>query len=314
MIKLSIIVPVYNVEQYLPKCLDSLVHQTYNDYEIIIVNDGSLDESQRIIDDYQTHYPNLIKAYTKVNGGLSDARNYGVLKAKGSYVAFVDSDDYVDLNLYDACMKAIHNTASDIAVFDLWYEYEEGTRKLSSGGSFECIHPQNDPDALLINNSACNKVFKKDLVLNHPFIKEIWYEDLATIPLILLKAKSVVKVNDVFYHYAQRTSSIVHTKNSKIFDIYQALKSIQEGIGTDSIHLKAFQKLCVIQGVELTNLRIKEYSSDRLEYWRENYKRIQTLYPNWYFNTVVWSQGLKKWMVFTLFKVQLFTLLDRIFK
>lgn len=313
MVKLSIIVPVYNVEHYLSKCLDSLVHQTYSDYEIILVNDGSLDQSQHIIEIYQTQYPSLIRAYTKVNGGLSDARNYGLLKASGSYVAFVDSDDSVDLNLYQACMETILKTASDVAVFDLWYEYEDGTRKLSSGGSFDCINPKNYPDALLINNSACNKVFKKDLILKHPFIKGIWYEDLATVPLILLVANSIVKVNDVYYHYAQRTNSIVHTKNPKIFDIYQALSSIQMGIRTDSIHFKAFQKLCVIQGVELTNLRIKDYSTDRIEFWRDNFHRIQHLYPNWYFNSVVWKQGFKKWVVFTLFKAQLFTLMDRIF-
>ena len=94
-VKVSIIVPVYNVEQYLGKCLDSLVNQTLQEIEILVVNDGSPDNSQRIIDDYVRRYPNKVRSFTKENGGLSDARNYGMQYATGKYVAFLDSDVYL---------------------------------------------------------------------------------------------------------------------------------------------------------------------------------------------------------------------------
>lgn len=313
MVKLSIIVPVYNVERYLAKCLDSLVQQTYTDLEIIVVNDGSLDQSQSIIDTYQSRYPKIIQSLQKPNGGLSDARNVGLKNAKGDYVAFVDSDDYVDLNLYQTCMDTLESTQADIAVFDLWYEYENGTQKKSSGGDFSLIHPQEYSQTLLINNSACNKVFRKEFLQKHPFIVGIWYEDLATIPLVLLEAQTVVKVNDVYYHYLQRESSIVHTQNTKIFDIYTALTSIQAGLVHPEIHNKAFYELCVIQGVYLTNLRIKDYTENRIHYWQENHQRIEKLYPNWYLDSKVWTMGFKKWIIFTLFKLNQFSLLDRIF-
>ena len=96
--KFSIIVPVYNVENYLEKCLDSLINQKHNSYEIIIINDGSTDNSQRIIDNYKKKYPKLISSYKKGNGGLSSARNYGIEKSTGEYLLFVDSDDYISEN------------------------------------------------------------------------------------------------------------------------------------------------------------------------------------------------------------------------
>ena len=99
-VKISVIVPVYNVEKYLEKCLDSLVNQTLKDIEIIIVNDGSLDNSQEIIDKYAKKHK-TIKSYIKENGGLSDARNYGIKQASGKYISFIDSDDYVKENMYE---------------------------------------------------------------------------------------------------------------------------------------------------------------------------------------------------------------------
>ena len=92
-VKVSVIVPVYNVEQYLAECLDSLVSQTLEDIEILVVNDGSPDNSQAIIDDYAARYPDKIRPFVKKNGGLSDTRNFAVKQARGEYIGFVDSDD-----------------------------------------------------------------------------------------------------------------------------------------------------------------------------------------------------------------------------
>lgn len=106
--KVSVIVPVYNVEKYLERCLNSLVNQTLQDIQIIVVNDGSPDNSQEIIDRFEKEYPDKLKGYIKENGGLSDARNYGMQFVEGEYVAFVDSDDYVDDTMYEKLyIKAI---------------------------------------------------------------------------------------------------------------------------------------------------------------------------------------------------------------
>ena len=99
--KVSVIVPVYNVEKYLEKCLESLVNQTLKSIQIIIVNDGSSDNSQEIIDKYAKQYPNKIFSYIKENGGLGDARNYGLNYAEGEYISFVDADDWVDEKMFE---------------------------------------------------------------------------------------------------------------------------------------------------------------------------------------------------------------------
>ena len=99
--KVSVVVPVYNVEKYLDKCLNSLVYQTLDDIEIIVVNDSSPDNSQDIIDKYRKAYPNKIKSFIKENGGVGDARNYVVSKCLGEYIGFVDGDDYVNLDMYE---------------------------------------------------------------------------------------------------------------------------------------------------------------------------------------------------------------------
>ena len=131
MIKISVIVPVYNTEKYLPKCLDSLVNQTLKDIEIIIVNDGSPDNSQKIIDDYVKKYKN-IKAFEKKNGGLSDARNYGIKKASGEYIAFLDSDDYVTVDMYEKMYKKAISQHFDMVVCDLNYVYNDKVVKAYS--------------------------------------------------------------------------------------------------------------------------------------------------------------------------------------
>ena len=115
-IKVSVIVPVYNVEAYLERCLDSLVKQTLEEMEIIVVNDGTKDNSQAIIDRYAAAYPQKVISLIKENGGLSDARNYGIPYAHGEYIGFVDSDDYLNVTMYQKLYDRAAETDSDIVV------------------------------------------------------------------------------------------------------------------------------------------------------------------------------------------------------
>ena len=120
----SIIVPVYNVEKYIDKCLNSLVNQTLKNIEIIVVNDGTKDNSQKIIDKYTKKY-SFIRSYIKENGGLSSARNYGLKHAKGEYIAFVDSDDFVDKNMFEQMYLYAKNNKYDIVVCDTINVYND---------------------------------------------------------------------------------------------------------------------------------------------------------------------------------------------
>lgn len=314
---ISVIVPVYNVENYLRACLDSILAQTFHDYEIIVVNDGATDGSQAIIDDYQKKHPTKIFSYQKENGGLSDARNYGISKSSGEYLCFIDSDDAIENKYLEALMSAIKEQKADIAVCDMVYRYEEGIDKFSSGGDFTIANVSSMPELLAINNSACNKLFHKDLFKDTKFIKGIWYEDLATIPQIIFKAHNIVKVNQALYIYNQRSTSIVHTQNAKIFDIYQALSAVREAIDhqkNKSDLIKVFHQMVINQAIYLTNLRIKEYVTGHKAFYLRNHQMSKQLYPLWYFNSLVWSSGFKRWIAYTLFYFKQFTILQSLYQ
>ena len=178
---LSIVVPVYNTANYLVRCIESLLHQTLEDIEIILVNDGSTDNSQALIDSYVLNYPHKIRAYLKLNGGLSDARNYGVKFATGDYLAFVDSDDWVDLELY----KSMYNVA-------LSYEYSiVCCNYIAKQVGFDEIHlvePRHNLDNRYLGNLiAWNKIYRREFWLTNDFsfYYGLIHEDMELIPRVL---------------------------------------------------------------------------------------------------------------------------------
>ena len=133
--KLSVVIPVYNVEKYLDKCVESIVNQTFKDLEIILVDDGSTDESGKMCDEW-TEKDTRIKVIHKINGGLSSARNAGIKQAKGEYISFIDSDDFVEQDMYATMVEALDRTGKDIAscgrIVDLWGEREKREFSLKS--------------------------------------------------------------------------------------------------------------------------------------------------------------------------------------
>lgn len=315
--KVSIIVPIYNVEKYLRKCLDSLVNQTYQNVEILCINDGSKDNSQLIIDEYENKYPN-IHGYIKENGGLSDARNYGIDKASGEYLMFVDSDDYLRNDAIELLMKKADKENSDIVVCDLDYVYEDGTIKKAYQYEFESGSPKENNDLIFITNSACDKLFKKDLFDDYRFPKGMWYEDLASIPTILSKANKISKLDEELYMYFQRQGSIVHKRDDRIFDIYKAINKVKEEIlsfkeyqGKQNI-IDKFNDYYIIHGADLTTLRISNFDSKRNEYLKRNAELLEKYYPNWYSNHLIKEMGFKKHILFFLLKKRYTKLLLRL--
>lgn len=225
--KISIIVPVYNVEKYLKKCLDSLVNQKYTNYEIVIVNDGSTDNSQDIIDKYIKKYPKLIKSYKKKNGGLSSARNYGINKSTGDYLLFVDSDDYLQTNSLKLLSEKLVKEKSDIIVFDINTVYPNYSIVKKT-----MTDEDNVKRYIVGEPSACNKLVKKDIFINNniKFMENVFYEDLATMPLLALYTDKISFLNKPLYNYVQRENSIMNqTKcNPKMFTLFQVIDYITE--------------------------------------------------------------------------------------
>jgi hypothetical protein len=216
MTKVSVIVPVYNTEVYLEKCLDSLVNQTLKDIEIIVVNDGSCDNSQNIIDKYSKKYKK-IKPFIKKNGGLSDARNFGLKKAQGDYIAFVDSDDYVDVNMYQVMYDKAMSGNFDMVVCDFNLVYDDKV----IGGSSNIKSDTNNIKSVMNNiyPAAWNKLFNKKLFENNVFFKKgVWFEDVEFIYRLIPYIKSIGVVNNEFYQYIQRSGSISKTFDKRLYN------------------------------------------------------------------------------------------------
>ena len=224
MVKVSVIVPVYNVYDYLSKCLDSLVNQTLREIEIIVVNDGSPDNSQKIIDKYAKNYPEKIKAYKKENGGLSDARNYGIKKATGEYIAFVDSDDYVDTGMYERMYDKAKSGNFDMVVCDLNYVYNDKIVRAYS----HVKHDTTNIKMTMLNiyPAAWNKIFKRKFFENLEFKKKVWFEDVEFLYRILPKIKTIGVVNEPFYQYLQREGSITKKQDMRIYNYIDNLNGL----------------------------------------------------------------------------------------
>ncbi len=211
--KVSVIVPVYNVENTIGKCLDSIVNQTLKDIEIIVVNDGSKDKSQDIIDEYAKKYSN-IKSYIKENGGLSDARNYGLEKASGDYICFVDSDDYIDTSLFEKLDKYISRQI-DMIKYKM-IKVDENYKEIEriDGPTFDEIMGEDAFNTLystdIMLQPAWLYLYKKAFLDENNFKYPVgkYHEDFATTVLLMVKAKSVVSTDIYGYYYYQSNESI----------------------------------------------------------------------------------------------------------
>jgi len=210
--RISIIVPGYKVEQYVAKCLQSLVNQTLHEIEIIVVNDGSPDNSLSICERFAAADPR-VKVYSKQNGGLSDARNYGIAKATAPYIGFVDSDDYVDETMFAYLLSLIEHHHADIAVCGVKQFNEKG---VYSTRGLEKETVMNKHDALRelffgqnIMNAVCNKLFRREMLsgIEFPFGK--LYEDEFYTYRAFDQAATVVAGSGAFYYYNKKNAGSI---------------------------------------------------------------------------------------------------------
>ena len=208
----SIIIPVYNVEKYLEHCVNSIIHQTYQNLEIILVDDGSPDNCGYICDEFAKK-DNRIKVIHKDNGGLSDARNEGLKVASGDFLAFVDSDDWIDLGLFERVVNAFESHLVDIVCFGSYKtDGRNKTTCFTTHKEFEWTRDEaltalckNDR----IESHVWDKVYKKELFENVFFPVGKYYEDVYIMHRVFMKAKSVLFIDAPLYYYLQRNTSIV---------------------------------------------------------------------------------------------------------
>lgn len=222
--KLSVIVAAYNVEKYIDKCLNSLVNQTYKEMEILVVNDGSTDNTRDIIRKYEKNYKNL-KLLDKKNEGLSSARNFALKDVKTKYVTFVDGDDYLDLNTYNIGMKKIEDEESDLMIFNYKKIYPQ---KITHVKLNEKIYKKDFLKYLFSKSKEAdivvwNKIFKKEIIEknNIYFENKAYFEDTGFIFRYLYFVKNVSLINLPLYNYVQRQNSITKKFNPIIINSFK---------------------------------------------------------------------------------------------
>ena len=224
--KISVIVPVYNVEQYLERCIDSIINQTYTNLEIILVNDGSTDNSGKLCDELAKK-DERIRVIHKENGGLSDARNRGIDEAESDLVGFIDSDDYIDSDMYEVLLKNLNNTDADLsmcALYDVYNNTPEAqvtnkeTWELSSEQAIKMVM-----EAKILSVTAVNKLYRKSLFSDLKFEVGKIAEDAFIMIKLLDKCKKIVATNEKKYYYVHRENSITTQKfSTKFLNVIEA--------------------------------------------------------------------------------------------
>lgn len=227
----TVIVPCYNVENYLKKCLDSLITQTYKNFEVIMVEDCSTDGTKYIVRRYERQYQNFSAIYNKKNGGLGHARNIGIEMAKTEFIIFLDSDDWLPNNYISEMYKTMVKNKSDVVVCDMYLRYDEG-----GGQDQRIIAYRGKPNKEgFINNglaaSSSNKLFKRKLFNDLKYPEGMVNEDIPVVLSILSTHKPTYNRN-TFYNYYQRTGSIQNSNiTSKRFDIFNAVELLRKNLG-----------------------------------------------------------------------------------
>ena len=229
MTKISVIVPVYNVSKYLEKCLRSVLNQVFEYIEIIIVNDGSTDNSGEIAKEYLKKYPEKIKYFEKENGGLSDARNFGIKYADGDYIAFLDADDYLADNLFKD-LESYMEEKYDMIKYQISKVDEQGNileknysptfENKTGEEAFEILYKQDK-----MTEVTWGYLYKKDFWKSNKFkfTFGLYHEDFGLTPLILLKAKKVASTDIDGYNYVQTNNSITRGNDDKLYKRAQDL-------------------------------------------------------------------------------------------
>ena len=275
--KVSVIVPVYNVEKYIKKCLNSLVNQTLDEVEIVVVNDGSPDNSQKIIDEYTKKYKN-IKSYVKENGGLSDARNYGIKRATGKYISFVDSDDYIRKDMLEKMYNYAIQKNFDVVVCDSINVYSDGTEILIKSNN---NYSDDDVKNYIISPPmACTRLFKKSIFDKIEFKKNIYYEDLEMTPKVVNLTKKIGFVSDGLYYYAQRDGSIMKQNvfNDKLLNIFDVLKSNKDLLENE--FPQEIEYMYITHLLRTASLRFLDYDNGK-EYVYKIHNIMKKYFPKW---------------------------------
>ena len=296
----SIIVPIYNVEPYLRGCLDSLLNQTFKDFEVIMVDDGATDSSGAIADEYAQKDKRFSVIHQK-NKGLSGARNTGLKVAKGSYISFLDSDDYFHPDFLNLMMQVAQNEQTDVVFCNLahtssLYQKMQAGLKLTDFKLTRYFKPFTDflKEKSLITQ-VCVKLYKKSVLGDLTFKEGIYFEDVLFTTLFMGRAKNAVHINAPLYYYYTNPTSIMHTafNEKKVMSYITVIDEIYAYTQKNHpSHLKSVQQ-------EILNKRVKMTMNQALRKQKDKEKCLQLFqlmsseFKRLYENNIISFEGLK---------------------
>jgi glycosyltransferase involved in cell wall biosynthesis len=277
------------VERCLEKCLASVVNQTLSGIQVIVVNDGSTDNTARIAGKYRTLYPERFTYIETENRGQGDARNTGLEFARGEYIGFVDGDDYIEPNMYEKMYNLAKNHDADIV--ECGYDHVKDGKTIVTKN----ISPYTGEDMLIkTKNSVCNKLLRRDIINNNNlrFPQTLKYEDFEYSCKIVPFITSTACIQDVFYHYVQHSNSTMHSENPKLRDIFGVLENIAAYYKEHGFYDKYREQLEYVFIKELlaaSFFRIAALKDKKLRktILRENWNALQKFFPNWKNNSIL---------------------------
>lgn len=285
--KYSLIIPVFNVYPFLETCVSSVAAQTFRDFEILLVDDGSTDGSAALCDEL-AETDCRIRLIHQENKGLGGARNTGIAHASGEYIWCIDSDDYIAPDALERIDAAMESSAADCAVFDLKYVDESGNAIRTEpgfSGRDRCFRLKEAPQMIFAPNAACNKVFRRDVYTDSGllFPEHLFYEDLATVPLLYPRVERFVSLFEPLYYYVQRRGSIMNSaaqEKRRVADMCFALSRTLEGYKSaslfdayrDELGFLTIHHAFYLQSVRLIKQQADKQSLERLaSFTRENF-------------------------------------------
>lgn len=293
--KVSVVVPIYNVEKYIKKCMDSLVNQTLQEIQIILVNDGSTDESGNIAKEYASKYTNKIIYLEKENGGLSDARNFGMRYAEGEYIAFLDSDDYVENTMCEEMYNKAIQEVSDYVECDFVWEYPDKTKK-------DKRNSYNNKKEMLTNVRvvAWNKLIKREILEknNISFPKGLRYEDIEFTYKLIPYLNKTSYVNKEFVHYVQRNNSIANVQNERTAEIFTIFDNIIKYYQEKNFYEEykeeleySYSRILLCSSLKRI-CKIKD-SKTRKKLIEETFEKLYQQFPLWKENKILNNRSIK---------------------
>ena len=307
---LTIVIPVYNVEKYIYDCLESVRKQTYKDFNVIIVDDGSTDNSINIAEEF-CNKDNRFKIISKKNGGLSDARNYGLDYVDTKYVTFLDSDDFISINTYEKLINNLETNDNDIVVADIEYYYTNINNNFILKGLNTKVSNDINKQSLLSPMFAWNKVYKLEYFksINQLYPIGLWYEDIPVTTLLFTNTNKIGYVEEVLYYYRQNDDSIMSQKSKRNEEIFKILEIVIDNFKQRNIYNKYYDEIeyLLIEHTRIYGLyRFLVQDNYKNLYNRSN-MFIKTYFPKYKKNKYIKYLGIKnKLFIYTLNKYTLF--------